>query len=69
MTWKISDKNYEGKGMVATFIVLGVVDLFCVIIRFYSRYLQRSYPALHDYALLVGFVSYPLFYVIPFSLA
>ncbi|KAL3483712.1 hypothetical protein BJX62DRAFT_244632 [Aspergillus germanicus] len=57
MGWQIGSDNRMGRGFMATIISLLIFDLFCVLIRLYARYLQKSRPVLSDYILIWGFVS------------
>jgi hypothetical protein len=59
MGWKIASDNHMGIGFMTTIMVLLVIDLFCVLIRLYARFLQKSLPGLSDYMLICGFVNRP----------
>ncbi|KAL4744745.1 hypothetical protein BDW72DRAFT_199286 [Aspergillus terricola var. indicus] len=68
MAWTIAEDNHLGRGFIGIILGLFVIDLFCVLVRLYTRFLQRTPPELSDYMLLVGFVSLPLSLMAPGSI-
>ncbi|KAL3462034.1 hypothetical protein BJX64DRAFT_288775 [Aspergillus heterothallicus] len=59
MAWTIAEDNHLGRGFMGTILALIVIDFFCLIIRLYTRFLQRTVPDLSDYMLLIGFLMAP----------
>ncbi|KAL4756770.1 uncharacterized protein BDW70DRAFT_164198 [Aspergillus foveolatus] len=59
MVWTIAEDNHLGRGFLGTVLALFVIDLFCMLIRLYTRFLQQTRPELSDYMLLVGFLMAP----------